>query len=126
MKMKILFMIHEKFKEFQSDFWQKQHRWYTEYCLSRDSPSIYTIPYAFDTYQLISDTDRYCNETMNNSNTFDNVTDLIIGPDALTETCQYHFSHVTSLTLGDTRKLPDHTLWEIRHIEHLKMIFNLF
>jgi hypothetical protein len=63
---------------------------------------------------------------MNNSTTFGNVKDLTIFPDLITEKCQYHFSCVTSLTLGDpTLNLTD-TLLMIKHIECLKMIVNLY
>jgi hypothetical protein len=90
--------INNKFKQFQSDFWCKQHQWHTEYSLSPDTVSIYTIPYISNEFTLISDTNRYCNELMNNCSTFDNVKHLTIIPDAITEKCQYHFSYVISLT----------------------------
>ena len=39
------YIFHEKFKQFQSDFWQKQHQWFTEYSFSVTETAIYTIPY---------------------------------------------------------------------------------
>jgi hypothetical protein len=116
--------IEEKFKEFRNDFWYQQHHWYTEYSLSKDSATIYTIPYMSDTYELTPYTDRYSNELTNNTNTFDNVKDLIIVPDALTDKCQYYFSHVTSMTFGATSQRA-YSLLSIQHMEYLKMVVNL-
>ncbi|UJR08040.1 hypothetical protein I4U23_012317 [Adineta vaga] len=38
----------EVFNQFQTDFWHKEHQWYTDYRLS----SIYTIPYFRDHYEF--------------------------------------------------------------------------
>jgi hypothetical protein len=115
--------IEKKFKEFQSDFWCIQHHWYTEYSLSKNSASIYTIPYISNRYELTPYTERYCNEFTNNVNVFDNVTDLIVVHDAITEKCQHYFSHVNSLTLVDFSIFNEDTLGEI---QLLKIVVNLF
>jgi hypothetical protein len=117
--------IHEKFKQFQSDFLCKQHHWYTEYSLSTKEASIYTIPYTFNNYELFSDTNRYSNHTMNNSNIFDNVRCLTAIADGITEKCQYHFPHLNKLILGDTTKFDSGYFLLMKHIENLKMIVNL-
>jgi hypothetical protein len=36
--------IPDKFKQFQSDFWQEQHHWYTEYSFDEELAHISTIP----------------------------------------------------------------------------------
>ncbi len=36
--------ISDKFKQFQSDFWQEQHHWYTEYSFDKELAHISTIP----------------------------------------------------------------------------------
>ena len=109
--------IEEKFKEFQSDFWCKEHHWFIEYILSKNSASIYTIPYISNTFELKSYNDRYSQ----NTNTFQNVTHLTIYPDVMIEKSQFHFSHVTSMTLQSAN-----SLLTIQHIKYLKMIVNLF
>ena len=116
-------IIQEKFKKFQSDFWQKQHQWYTEYFISNDLAMIYSIPYIFDTYELTSCTGRYRNELMNNIDTFVNVVNLSMNPEVLTEKCQYYFSHVTSLKFGDL-SIYSSNCWALKHIEYLKMVVN--
>jgi len=58
-------------------------------------------------------------------NTFDNITDLLIYHDALTEKCQYHFSNVISLELGDLSPFADDSLLDQKHLESLKIIVNL-
>jgi hypothetical protein len=117
--------IHEKLKLFQNDFWQKQHQWYNEYLLTGDSILIYTIPYISDTYILTPFMNRYYNKSMNNFNTFDNVTDLTIHPNVMREKCQYHFSHVISMTLGDQTPFINNFSLDEKHIESLKIIVNL-
>ena len=117
---------HEKLKQFQSDFWQKQHHWYTEYSLSNREASIYTVPYILDTYVLTSNISRYFDESLNNVNTFDHVRNLTLIPDLITEKCQYHFSNVTSLALGDPLPFTTMISQDIKHIDYLKMIVNFW
>ena len=118
--------MHEKLKQYQNDFWCKQHHWYTEYSLSNREASIYTIPYILDTYALISNTNRYFDQSLNNVNTFDHVRNLTLIPDLITEKCQYHFSNVTSLTLGDPLLFTTMISQDIKHIDYLKMIVNFW
>jgi hypothetical protein len=118
--------INNKFKQFQSDFWCKQHHWYTEYSLSPEKVSIYTIPYIFDSYILQPNTDRYSNQMMNNIISFDNIKDLTVVPSAITEKCQYHFSYVTSLTFHYSDVVSERNLFlTMQDIKHLKTIVNL-
>ena len=118
--------IHEIFKQFQSDFWCRQHHWYTEYSLSKHSASIYTIPSLLVTYLLMSPTNRYCNESMNKTDVFNNVKNsIIVYPDIITKQCEYHFSSVTSLILGHPSPFIDSSLLGLKHIKHLKMVVNL-
>jgi hypothetical protein len=119
-------ILHEILKRFESDFWQKQHHWYTEYSLSKDSASIYTIPYILDTFELTSDTDRYCTESINNINTFHCVRNLTINANAITEKCPYYFSDVTSLTFRDPSSHTEMISLDIKHIDILKMIVNFW
>jgi hypothetical protein len=67
--------FHSKFKEFQSDFW-KEHHWYTEYSFSNNRALIYTVPYVSDTYELMVNSMRYCNESIDNFNIFKNTTNV--------------------------------------------------
>jgi hypothetical protein len=87
------------FEESQDEFWVEQHHWHTGYSISDGFSKIYTIPYISDRYVIQSDAESYCPKLINHVNEFDNVTDLIIQPSVLTEKCQYHFSHVTSVSL---------------------------
>jgi hypothetical protein len=118
-------IMYGKWRQFQDDFWHKQHHWYTEYSTSNNSASIYTTPYISERFVLIPSTRRYCIKWMNNINTFDNIRDLTIHPDAMTEQCEYHFSHVISLELGDSSALAHNSLLYKKHIEFLKMIVYL-
>jgi hypothetical protein len=44
--------ILNKFQQYQTDFWHKQHQWYTNYDLHSDSDIIfiYTIPYVWNEF----------------------------------------------------------------------------
>jgi hypothetical protein len=117
--------FHNKFKEFQSDFW-KEHHWYTEYSFSKNAALIYTIPYVLDTYQLMLNSNRYCNESIGNFNIFKNTTNVTINCDALTENCQYYFPYVTSITLNYSTSINEiNSVLQKQHIVSLKKVVNL-
>jgi len=117
--------IVEKFKQFQNDFWCKQHQWFIEYVLDSNSAVIYTIPYMPNTYRL-----TLCsNKLIDNFHKFDNVTDLILCYEAAREKCFSYFSNVTSLKLETTfigSKQDDDHILRIKYIKSLKMIFNFY
>jgi hypothetical protein len=119
-------IFQEKFKQFQSDFWHKQHRWHIEHSVSDFVSSIYTIPYISDAYDLISIANRYCNQFMHDVNVFENVINLTIHPDIITENCQCYFSNIISLTLGQAELFGISFLLKIEQTEYLKMIVNLY
>jgi hypothetical protein len=118
-------IFQEKFKQFQSDFWHKQHHWHFEYLVSDFVSSINTIPYIYDTYDLISISNKYCNQFMHDVNVLDNVINLTIYYDIITENYQCHFSNIISLTLGEAELFGISFLLKIEHTEYLKMIVNL-
>jgi len=115
-------IIIDKFKQFQTDFWQEKHHWYSEYVIQDRSTFIHTIPYPLNIYQLEQDEIRHSNNSLNNINKFVNVTDLKIYPSVLTENYQYYFSNVTSITLC-ARRFGSHPT--TKYIEYLKQIVNL-
>lgn len=64
---------------------------------------------------------------MNNVNTFDNVSDLILYQESIILKDLYHFPNITSLTLENKtylKDVDDHFL-KMEHIQSLKMIVNL-
>ncbi|CAF1567497.1 unnamed protein product [Didymodactylos carnosus] len=119
--------ILDKFEKFQSDFWQEQHHWYTECKLETDSALIYTIPYISNVYVLTPYTTRYYNRSINNTNIFDNVSNLILYQEAITLKGSYHFSNATSLTLENKLCFDDvdDQFLKTEHIHFLKMIVKL-
>jgi hypothetical protein len=62
---------------------------------------------------------------MTNVNTFDNIINLSIRPDVITEKCRYYFPHVTSIKLGGKWRFHTYYFLEKKHIKSLKMIVNL-
>ncbi|CAF1110458.1 unnamed protein product [Rotaria sp. Silwood1] len=121
--------IFDKFEQFYTKFWQEEHHWLVEYILHDYSAEIYTIPYILNTYILTIDSIRYSNKLVNQFNTFDNVTDLIIDDQVLTKTFshRFRFSNVVLLTLRSStytwNKNEDSILRE--YIESLRTIVNL-
>jgi hypothetical protein len=118
-------IFQEKFKQFQSDLWHKQHHWHIEYLVSDFVSSINTIPYIYDTYELLWITNRYCNQFLHDVNVFDNVINLTIHSDMITENYQCHFYNIISLTLGQAELFGISLLLKIEQTEYLKMIVNL-
>ncbi|CAF1452759.1 unnamed protein product, partial [Rotaria sordida] len=121
--------IFDKFKQFYTKFWQEEHHWLVEYILHDYSAVIYTIPYILNTYTLTIDSIRYSNKLVNQFNTFDNVTDLIIDDQVLTKKVSHHFrfSKVVSLTLRSSTYMwnkNDNSILR-EYIESLRTIVNL-
>jgi hypothetical protein len=112
-------LLIEKFKQFESDFWQKEHHWYIEYSLSDYFSQIYTMPYVLKTFELIPSTKRYGNQLMN---TFNNVKDLILRHGAITEDCQYQFFNVKSLKI---EYLSTSSKIHVNYFQTLTMLVNL-
>ena len=66
------------YEQFQSDFWTREHQWYTECLLYKYFIVIYTIPYLAERYTLLSTMDRYSHRILSNSNMFNRVKHLEI------------------------------------------------
>ncbi|CAF3943561.1 unnamed protein product [Rotaria sp. Silwood2] len=123
-------VILNKFHQFQTDFWHKQHYWYTNCQFNSHAAFIYTITYVWNRYVLQSDTKRYGIKLMNNSKIFENVTNLILFSNILDNKSEYYyFQNVTSLTLYKEsnlfKKLDFNLKPEDTVFESLKMIINL-
>ncbi|CAF3760680.1 unnamed protein product [Rotaria sp. Silwood1] len=120
--------IIDKFEQFQSNFWQDQHFWNTEYVLDKNLAYVYTIPYISDTYMLTPYTNRYCKKSINNLNIFNNVTNLILYEKIIRDKCEFYFSNVESLTLEnvtDTLEYNNYYFLCVEHVQFLKTIVNL-
>ncbi|CAF3696680.1 unnamed protein product [Rotaria sp. Silwood1] len=120
--------IIDKFEQFQSNFWQDQHFWNTEYVLDKNLAYVYTIPYISDTYMLTPYTNRYCKKSINTLNIFNNVTNLILYEKIIRDKCEFYFSNVESLTLEnvtDTLEYNNNYFLCVEHVQFLKTIVNL-
>ncbi|UJR12615.1 hypothetical protein I4U23_016790 [Adineta vaga] len=116
----------QSLKEFQNDFWRKEHHWHIEYAISTSSALIYTVPYPFDEFKLLSPDKRYYNGLINHINIFDNVKDLTLHPRALTEKSQYYFSNIDSLSLGYPHLLHDEDVgMDQSHMPYLQTMVDL-
>jgi hypothetical protein len=88
-----------RFQEFQTDFWRKQHQWYTDYLCTRYSKIIYTTSYRSLIYQLriFSDEDIYMNSCR-----FDNLRELILYSKVQAQQCRSYFVKMTSFILENS------------------------
>jgi hypothetical protein len=111
----------ENVKEFQTDFWHKQHHWFTEYSLTEHHTEIYTIPRVLHTTHAI-----YLGDKLN---TFNAVKTLTVYYKAVIKPCQQYFPNVTTLDLQDLFFYSSRNNGEDVSIEEyfqsLKMIINL-
>ncbi|CAF1506240.1 unnamed protein product [Adineta ricciae] len=94
--------VEQRLKDFQSSFWFIEHHWYTEYIISQTSALIYTIPYSFDKFRLQPFIDRHYNELIGHLDTFNNVKDLTLHSQKLTEKSQFYFSNIVCLSFEGT------------------------
>jgi hypothetical protein len=112
--------IADKFEKFQSNFWQEQHHWYTEFSYNSSRTNIFTIPY-------MSNSASY-DDLPKKSNLFDNITYLSIYLWNDIKKDQLHLKNVTELELDTGKYAPDKHddgIIERECFEFLKRIINL-
>ncbi|CAF1006676.1 unnamed protein product [Adineta steineri] len=120
------YINEQSLKEFQNDFWYNEHHAYTEVSIAKSSASIYTIPYPSDRFEFLFEFHRYYDESIDNTNTFNNVKELIFNPVICSEKCQYHFSNVNLLSLGDPHLFfANRIQMNYSHLKHLQTMVNL-
>lgn len=117
-----LYRLIVESKQFQTDFWQKQHHWFTEYAISNSDVYIYTISCILSHGTLFPKCKRYCNNLRNSLDTFVNMTHLKLYSESLTKNCEYYFSNVTSLEFTSV----NNECLTIERIKCLEKIVNLF
>jgi hypothetical protein len=97
--------ILDKYQQFQSDFWIKEHQWYTECLLGGTGISyIFTIPYLTDSRIMWLKHVRHWNKSINNNiDTFNHVKRLGLFGEKLNQSYDFYFSNITSLTIISLR-----------------------
>ncbi|CAF1046316.1 unnamed protein product [Adineta ricciae] len=118
--------IEMGFEEFRGQFWVEQHHWRTEYVISNRSARIYTTPYISKMYRIERGASTHCNSTTNDTDKFDNISDLAIDVDALAEGAYpSYFSRITSLCLSNTQLMETDSIMKRTQLESLKATVNL-
>jgi hypothetical protein len=119
--------IVNKFKQFHTDFWFHQHHWYTEYILTGGKAFMYTVPYMSNRYEVTPNTRRYYNESINNRNTFANVTILQLSLDKKMNSSEYYFPNVKLLILNivDVDEDDTYDSSKTKQMQCLKTMVNL-
>ncbi|CAF1455651.1 unnamed protein product [Adineta steineri] len=112
-----------KFQQFQTNFWSKQHHWHTNYEINKNSASIYTMPYVWNKYTLVTSINNY-----GNLNGFDKVTELVLSQMTIKYNSPYYFNNVKSLELINEDHFdihPDEYMLQKDQIKFLNNIVNL-
>ncbi|CAF4126108.1 unnamed protein product [Rotaria sp. Silwood2] len=117
--------IIRKYEDFQTNFWIKEHQWYTE-CLLGDQilSQIFTIPYLNDTRLMGLKYVRHFNTRIDDSKTFDNVTDLHLPGKELMTSSGFYFPNIRSLVIHSLPVFANESDEQI-FIRSLKRIMNL-
>ncbi|CAF4476266.1 unnamed protein product [Rotaria sp. Silwood2] len=119
--------ILKKLEEFRTDFWIKQHQWYTNYEINESLVSIYTMPYIGYEYRLTPTMNKYVNSLINHSNGFNNVKNITVWLKPIIKNL-YYFNNIQSLTLtcedDDDDQIDEYILSE-KQIKFLHMTVNL-
>jgi hypothetical protein len=113
--------IINKFQLFQTEFWFKQHQWFTEYVFDMNSAVIYTLPYALNTYRLTSTIGKYSNLLKDVTQKFDNVTNLTVCHQA--KSMDYYPS-ITTLGLTINFNQSEKQVLGLEYIQSLQRIIN--
>lgn len=87
------------FQKFQSDFWHKQHHWYTLCELAEKSALIYSIPYCLTNYRLEPDINIHSNIQIDKSKLYHNVTQLNFSIKRWNRTMHHYFPNIKLLRL---------------------------
>ncbi|CAF4182060.1 unnamed protein product [Adineta steineri] len=112
-----------KFQQFQTNFWSEQHHWHTNYEINKNSASIYTMPYVWNKYTLVTSINNY-----GNLNGFDKVTELVLSQMTIKYNSPYYFNNVKSLELINEDYFdihPDEYMLQKDQIKFLNKIVNL-
>ncbi|UJR07136.1 hypothetical protein I4U23_011424 [Adineta vaga] len=119
--------IHERrLKEFQNNFWFNQHHLYIEYAIWPSRAEIYTLPYPFNTFEFSLDCHIYYNEIIDRINTFDNVKDLSVDFEKLTENNPHYFSKIESLSFGCQDRIKGkYITMNYSHLKYIQTTMNL-
>ena len=114
--------IDTLFKQFQNDFWLKQHQWYTEYIVLEGVGFMYTIPYSLNIYTVDEYISNYNYPLTTSPNKYDNVTDLTISTNTSMNQNQFYFSNIRSLTFSYGSPVPTSvdSLRDLTNLTHIK------
>ena len=113
--------IVNKFQEFQSDFWLKEHQWYSDYGLCNDFAVFHTVPLIRGHYTLLTDLIEY---QLKKSSKLDNDKELKLDFENTRSPCQYYFPSIISLTVHCSYK-NDNILSEEEVFQSLLSVVNL-
>ncbi|UJR17426.1 hypothetical protein I4U23_004321 [Adineta vaga] len=125
--------IVQKYYDFQSDFWIKEHQWYTECLLDDQTKSfILTVPYLNNKQPMTLKCVRHFNMLVDPSKTFNNVTNLWLQGEEVMISNNFYFPHITSLIIASLPKLVDESdeqkfiialrrTMDMSHLKHLKL-----
>ncbi|CAF1239194.1 unnamed protein product [Adineta steineri] len=91
--------VLKQFKLFQTDFWLKQHRWYTVCEYGDKSAVIYTIPYCLNYIRLESDINIICDASIDKSKLHDNITHLNFCVKRVNREMPHYLSNIKLLRL---------------------------
>ena len=113
--------ILEKFQKFQTDFWHKQHQWFTAYEVMQYALAIHSIPYLLNDYHLSVLSRRSPEHSLNH------ITNLALIDGTLREDFSYYFPNVKSLILNNAYSSIWNNSTNNRHddIQSLKKMVNL-
>ena len=88
-----------QFERFQTDFWHKQHHWYTICELAEKSALVYSIPYCLTSYRLESDITINCDVSINKSKLYDSIRQLNFTVKRMNQTMHHYFVNIKLLKL---------------------------
>ena len=90
------------FDRFQTNFWLREHQWYTECSVNTKYTRVYTILHMAEYEDIYFGSKRYCNPLIDNSQIFKHVKKLSVSAGDLFEHSNYHFPNLTSLIIWET------------------------
>ena len=121
------YLVTDKFRLFQTNFWRDQHNWHTVCIMNKDEVLIYTVPYMLDRYEITSKSERYYSHPINHADVFAKVIYLTVSISGMSAIDQHYFPHVQSLILNNERveENHDYAYLKHKHISSLKSMVNL-
>jgi len=112
----------QELKRFETDFWVKEHNWFSEYLIINDTTILlYTIPYCMNDFGLPDKRLLYSNKMINRNHVYNRVKTLIVEAN-ITDGGPFYFPNVAALRLSPMTTFDTELILTDEYVQSLNNI----